>query len=487
MKMKIIFTLSAILFLGAAAHAQGFKVTLETPDYQSGLAYLTYYYGKNMNVEDSALVNSKGIAVFQKKEKLIPGVYSIVFPGKNKLFDFLVGQEQNITIKADTSDLIKKTLVTGSKENNLFAQYQKFVESKGVLLQKELDAYKSSKNKSDSSLHEKNYAQLNRELNNYRDTVVATHPTSMLAALLTSMKEPQVQNAHPVTRQDSLNNYYYYKKHYWDGITFMDDRIIRTPFFLPKLERYFREIVSPVPDSTIKESDYLLLLARSSPEMYKFLLNWLTDEYINPKYMGQDAVFVHLFEKYHSKGVSNWLNEKQMTAITNRAYMLMSNLIGEQAANLEMTDTAGKSQSLYNIKSSYIVICFWDPTCGHCREEVPKMDSVYKAKWKSEGVKMFGVLTESHEKEKWLQFINEHKMQSWVNVYQTDAQKKTIEDAKKPSYKQLYDVIQTPTLYLLDKDKRIVAKKLTLEQMDDVLQMKIKNKTNDSATDSTQN
>jgi peroxiredoxin len=167
--------------------------------------------------------------------------------------------------------------------------------------------------------------------------------------------------------------------------------------------------------------------------------------------------------------------------------MLMSNLIGEQAANLEMTDTAGKSQSLYNIKSPYIVICFWDPTCGHCRQEVPKMDSVFKAKWKSEGVKMFGVLTESHEKEKWLQFINEHKMQSWVNVYQTDAQKKTIEDAKKPSYKQLYDVIQTPTLYLLDKDKRIVAKKLTLEQMDDVLQMKIKNKTNDSATGSTQN
>ena len=104
--MKIIFTLSAILILGAAAHAQGFKVILETPDYKSGLAYLTYYYGKNMNVEDSALVTSKGIAVFQKKEKLIPGVYSIVFPGKNKLFDFLVGQEQNITIKADTSDLI---------------------------------------------------------------------------------------------------------------------------------------------------------------------------------------------------------------------------------------------------------------------------------------------------------------------------------------------------------------------------------------------
>ena len=151
-------------------------------------------------------------------------------------------------------------------------------------------------------------------------------------------------------------------------------------------------MLSPAPDSIIKESDYLLLLARSSPEMYKFLLNWLTDEYINPKYMGQDAVFVHLFEKYHSKGVSNWLNEKQMTAISNRAYMLMSNLIGEQAANLEMVDTSGITSPLYNIKSDYIVICFWDPTCGHCREEVPRLDSIYNAKWKNEGVKITGCL-----------------------------------------------------------------------------------------------
>jgi len=191
--------------------------------------------------------------------------------------------------------------------------------------------------------------------------------------------------------------------------------------------------------------------------------------------MGQDAVFVHLFEKYHSKGVSNWLNEKQMTAISNRAYMLMSNLIGEQAANLEMTDTAEIPSSLYNINSNYIVICFWDPTCSHCRIEVPRLDSIYNTQWKNEGVKMFGVLSESKEKQKWKEFINEHHLQNWINVYQTDEQKKAIEDAKKPSFKQLYDVVQTPTLYLLDKDKRIIAKKLTLEQMNDVLQMKIKN------------
>jgi thiol-disulfide isomerase/thioredoxin len=391
------------------------------------------------------------------------------------LFDFLVDKGQIIHIKADTTDLLNKTEITGSKENILFEQYQKFVASKGNFLQQELEAYKRSTTKEDSSAHEKKYKELNDELNNYRNEIIKDHPESMLAALLTSMKEPQVLNSHPVTREDSLKNYQYYKKHYWDGISFMDDRIIRTPFFLPKVEQYFRNVISPVPDSIIKESDYLLLLARSSPEMYKFLLNWLTDEYINPKYMGQDAVFVHLFEKYHSKGISNWLNEKQIKTISDRAYMLMANLIGQQAADLQMVDSNGISRSLYNVKADYIVVCFWDPTCGHCRVQVPRLDSIYKAKWKNENVKMYGVLTETKDFQQWKDFINEHKMNNWVNVYETEAQRKIVEQSKQASYKQLYDVIQTPTLYLLDKDKKIIAKKLTMEQLDDLLDVKIKN------------
>lgn len=145
--MKITFSLLLSCFAITFSNAQGYKVILQSPDYNSGLAYFTYYYGKNMNVQDSAMINSKGIAVFAGKEKLLPGVYSIVFPGKNKLFDFLVDKGQNIHIKADTTDLLNKTEITGSKENILFEQYQKFVNSKGKFLQEELEAYKRSRTK----------------------------------------------------------------------------------------------------------------------------------------------------------------------------------------------------------------------------------------------------------------------------------------------------------------------------------------------------
>jgi len=476
--MKIFFSLFFSVFAYSFADAQAYKITLSAPQYNGGLAYLTYYYGKNMNVQDSAIVNAKGVAVFSGPKKMLPGVYSVVLPGKSKLLDFLVAKQQIINISIpDTAEIIKSSTVTGAEENGLFQAYQKYIDEKGKLLHKELEAYQTSKTKADSTLHENNYKRLNNELNDYREKIIKEHPESMLASLFQSMKPVQVPDTHPVTHEDSLANYQYYKKHYWDGITFMDDRIIRTPFFLPKLQQYFENVIPQSPDSIIKDADYLLLLSRSAPEMYKFLLNWLTDEYIYPKYMGQDAVFVHLFNKYHSKGVSNWLNEKQMKTISDRAYMLMSNLIGEQAANLQMVDSSGAENPLYNIKANYIVVVFWDPSCGHCQHEVPRLDSIYNAKWKSEGVKMYGVLTEPKDFDLWKKFIREKNLGNWINVYETEAQRKMVEQAKQPSYKQLFDVTQTPTLYLLDKDKKIIAKKLTMEQLDDLLDVKIKNQT----------
>ena len=473
--MKRYLIILAAMFCFSQVQSQNFKVTLQTSQYKSGIAYLTYHMGKNLNVEDSAAVNSKGVAVFTGKKKLPPGIYALVLPGKSKSVDFLVDKEQFITVKIDTTDLINKTVVTGSSANILLQQYQKAIAAKASILDAERKAYNSSTTKADSALHEMNYIKLNKELNNYRENIIKTQPTSMMAALLNAMKDPAILNNKPITHNDSLQNYYYYKAHYWDGVTFMDDRIIRTPFFLPRLEKYYAELVVADADSIIKEADYQLLLARSSPEMFKFLLNWLTDEYISPKYMGQDAVFVHLFERYHSKGISSWLNEKQMETINRRAYMLMANLIGSKAADLEMLDTTGKPSPLYQVEADYTVVVFWDPTCGHCKEELPRIDSVYKARWKAHDVKMYGVLSaDSKEdlKPEWLKYIREHNLGEWVNVYQTKEIETANYAAQKPGYRQLYDVTLTPTIYLLDKNKSIIAKKLTWQQLDELLQVK---------------
>ena len=120
--MKLFFAVCITSIVSNNAFAQNFKVTLQAPQYKSGIAYLTYHMGKNLNVEDSAAVTNKGTAIFAGKKKLLPGIYAIVLPGKRISVDFLVDKEQVINVKVDTTDLINKTFITGSKENVLFQQ-----------------------------------------------------------------------------------------------------------------------------------------------------------------------------------------------------------------------------------------------------------------------------------------------------------------------------------------------------------------------------
>jgi Domain of unknown function (DUF4369)/AhpC/TSA family/Domain of unknown function (DUF5106) len=478
--MKKIFITLLVLCAAKLTFAQAYTISVQAKGYKGGLTYFTYYNGSNLNIQDSAIMKKDGSVTFSGKTKLLGGIYVLVLPDRRRV-DFLIDKEQKITIKLDSTDLVFKTIITGSRENILYQQYQKTVTTKGRLRDAERKAYSESTTKADSILHEKNFNAHSNDMSIYREGIIRNQPNSMMATLLLAMKDAPILMQNPITKEDSAANFYHYKKHFWDGITFMDDRIIRTPFFTPKLQRFYTDVEINA-DSVIKDIDYKLLLARSSPELYKYLLNWLTDFYLNPKYMGQDAVLVHLFNNYHSKGASYWLNDKQMEFISRRAYMLMSNLIGEQAANLEMIDTEDKPISLYSVNANFTVVCFWDPNCGHCKTEVPRIDSIYRASWKSKGVKIFAVLTPENDanvKAEWTKFIADNKIADWYHAYQTKAMIEADNAAQKPSFRQLYDVTSTPILYLLDKDKHIIGKKLTILQMNELLEAKLKNtKTN---------
>ena len=150
--------------------------------------------------------------------------------------------------------------------------------------------------------------------------------------------------------------------------------------------------------------------------------------------------------------------------------------MGSQASDIELPDSSGKNITLYTQQSPYMIVCFWDPTCGHCKEVLPQLDSMYKNKWKALGLKIYAVAKETDgTKKNWLDFIKEHSLDEWINVYCSKVDEKARIDAGIPGYSQLYDVQTFPTLYLLDKDKRIIAKKLSWQQMDEILGIKIKN------------
>jgi thiol-disulfide isomerase/thioredoxin len=217
----------------------------------------------------------------------------------------------------------------------------------------------------------------------------------------------------------------------------------------------------------------MLLSARTGKEIYPYLLTKFTNKYINPEYMGQDKVFVYIFENFYAKGDTSILNPASRKTITERAYSLMANQIGLPAPALNLTDTTGKNISLYTVVAPFTLVAFWDPNCGHCKEEIPRLDSMYIAKWKAKGVAVYSVNIYENEVPAWKKFLAEKNIsKKWVHVFQTKEAKQAEEKAGIPNYRQLYDISKTPTVYLLDKDKRIVAKQLSLEQFDKIMEAK---------------
>lgn len=474
--MKQLTVLFFALLAATCVNAQnGYEIPVEIKPFKKSYVYLGYYYGKIRALADSAMLDENSKGVFRGKEKLPGGIYFVVSPGKQILFELLIDRDQQFSISADSAKLPGGVVFTGSDDNKQFQQYSAFAGTTGAQIQELNKNYPSAKGRKDSAQINSRVQALTTSLQKYRDSLTRKNPQSFLAALFKAMNEPRVPpvSQHPGGRYDSNFVYEYFKAHFWDGVAFDDNRLVRTPFFEEKLEKYYRDLVSPAPDSLIKEIDHMLLYARSAPEMYRFLMVQFVQKYVNPQYMGQDAVFVHLFEKYINTGKAEFFTPQYKEFTMKRAYSLMANLIGKQAPQLDMVDTLEKPLPLYSQPADFTVICFWDPTCSHCKEVVPKVDSIFKARWQKEGVQVYGVKTDG-TKDEWLKFIHDHHLDGWKHVYQPSVREE--EDARegKPGYKQLYDVYQTPLLYLLDKDKRIIAKKLTYLQIDEVINARIR-------------
>lgn len=475
--MKRFLFLSCFSISLSVSAQTGYEIKVTFKPFKNQYIYLGHYFGKTYPIIDSAKLDANSQAVFKGSKKLPGGIYLVGYPNKAGFFEILVDKQQQFTIKADTTTLSKGAQFENSPDNDLFIHYQQFMAAKGKRISELQTQLKTAGNKADSTRITDELAKEDKAVTANREGIIKKNPSSLLSTLLITMREPELTGAlkSPANKEDSLTAYNYYKGHYWDGVNFWDGRLAYTPFFEEKVDKYFNQLVVPNPDSVIKEIDWMLGYASINEEMNKFLLIKFVNRYLNQKYMWEDAIFVHLFEKYFSQKTYSWLNDAGKKTITDRAYSLMANILGTPASDIELPDPKGTPVSLYALQANYTIVAFWDPTCGHCKEVLPKLDSFYQAKWKADGLKLYAVAKETDgTKKDWLGFIADNKLQEWSHVYYSKEADKARTDNGIPGYSQLYDVQSFPTLYLLDKNKRIIAKKLTYQQLDEIVQLKKK-------------
>jgi len=469
--MKKIFLLAGLIAsLGFSAVAKdGYKITVKFTDLKlkDSLVYLAHYYGKPLPTiykADSGYFDKNNTITFTSAESQIGGIYIILLGNHSTYFEFLLNNGDDMTITATSKDLPTGLEFKGSPENERFVAYQKYLRnfgSKQQELQKEIGAAKTA---SDTAAVRAKATVASKELIKYRMDYVRNYPHSLLANIFSALWIPTVpEGEHRLANGniDSTFPYTYYKKHYWDMFDFTDDRLVQTPIYDTKIDEYFNKLVLPTVDSMERESDTILAKTRGHKEIFKYTLWWLTRNAENSKIMGMDELFVYLVEKYFMKGDAYWLSQEDLQKYIDRVQKIAPNVLGNVGPEIEMQDFSGKKIKLSSVKAKYTMLVFWEPSCGHCQKELPQLDSAYNAALKAKGVKVYAIRTED-DPQKWQDFIKEHHLEDWINVYDPEH----LSD-----YRSKYDVYSTPVIYLLDENKKIIGKRLDHSNVGQVIEM----------------
>lgn len=463
-----VFLLVFLISQMAEGVNSGYEIKVRIKGLSDTICYLGNHFGDKQYVRDTVPVDHDGWATFKGKDSLPGGIYLVVLPSKT-YFEMIVN-EQKFTLETDTLDFIKDMKITGSLENKLFNEHQRFIiekTNKSQSLKTQLDQSKENKTKADSLRAEIN--KIDKEVKAYRFKIIQEYPNTFMAQIIRAMSEPEVPESPKDEKGniiDSTFQFRYYKAHYFDDLDFSDDRLLRTPIFYNKIKTYTQQLTVPLPDSIIIAVDTVIIKARANKEVFKYCVANFANFYETSKIMGYDKIFVHIAEKYYLTKEAFWADSALQAKILERVQKIKPNILGEPAYNMIMPDTGLVLRSLYAIKADYTILVFWDPTCSHCKVEIPKLAQYYdSAKTAGMKIEVFAVGIES-DIDLWKNYIKEQKLK-WVNV--SDLYNNT-------NFRNYYDIYSTPVIYLLDAEKRILAKRLDTEKVRDFIEHHSKEK-----------
>lgn len=452
-KQTLLFLLCFIAFQSFAG--DGYKIKLKiTNPVKDSVVYLAHYYARPFPAlykTDSSRIKN-GVASFNGKEKLNGGIYVLLLSDMATFFELILNNGDDINISVDTKHLPARLVIKNSPENEHFLKYEGYMNAYGIQQDSMKNRLAATHSASDTATIKAESERLFKAMTAYRKDLTSKYPNTFLAHVLNATQEidiPEGKHYLPDGKEDTTFAYHYYKTHFWDNFDFKDNRLVNAPLLHNKLDQYFNKVLEQIPDTIELYSDILLAKARGAEDLFKYSLDWMTNNAQTSKIMGMDEVFVYLVENYYMKGDATWLNPESLQKYIKRARDIAPNVIGNIAPELKMTDVDGKPQSLLNFNAKYTLLLFYSPDCGHCQQEIPKLDSVYRAILQKKGVKIFAVATE--DETKWKDFIKKNNMSDWMNVadwpHTTD-------------YHGKYDIYATPVIYLLDEKKIIRGKRL---------------------------
>ena len=212
---------------------------------------------------------------------------------------------------------------------------------------------------------------------------------------------------------------------YWDDFPLDDARVLTYPLIDNKLDTYFDNLR---PDAKLINDEIDKLIAKTGDcvEVRDYLIWYFYRKYYSPKYMNLDDIYIHLVDDYFKKLEMENVSESFVAMMADRSDYLKNLRIGSRLPEIG---------NLYSIKAEYITVVFYDKTCQKCAQEGRTLEDI---RTRHPEMVIFP-----------------------VEVNSTDIK----------NLLSKYDIQTTPMIYLLDRKKNIIAKRIKAGQVEQFLNM----------------
>lgn len=445
---KFIFSLFFFLDLNIV-FAQ--TVEIKIKNLENEKAYISSLSGEKATLVDSVIVVRKERFQFNlNNPKYHIGVYRLSFD-KNKWIDF-VNDDENVSISTNVNKVLDSLRVASSESNKLyytFSKLNKAYKTKTELLQliiarypKEDIYYKSTLNR---------LTQLQNEYVEFVNVTAQKKPQSFIAKYIRSAQLPVVDSLIPLDKQLA-----YLKSHALDNVDFNNSLLINSDLFSNKTIEYLTYYRNPQLPLELLEKEFMVAVdsilskVKINQLVYQHIVEYLIDGF---RKFGFDKVLDYIVENYVIKD-DLCLDVKTEGLIKRRIDQSKFLKNGNVVPNIIISDLTGKQIELNKITAEKTVIVFYASWCPHCKELLPKLNEFYKT-LKENKIEILTVSLDT-KKDDLQNFINTN-CPSLINV----------SDLKGWEGKAAIDyfIYATPTMFLVDNEKKIIGKPITMEEV----------------------
>ena len=455
--LSLAFFVSSSLYLWSQT-----DIKINIANYPSDTLILGYYLADRTLVKDTLLADSIGKFSYQQDSSMEAGMYLLVSQPQGSFYQILVPEDDQEFVANFDHLNPASVMFEGSEENTLFFDYLSFV----TRSREDKERLQITLADTDSALVsirdqlQKDLDAVDQVVELAQRAMIEKYPNS-ISALLVKSNLPFIFPEFEGTPDEvEVKQYEYYKKRYFDNVDLKHSAILRTPIIDQRINYYLNNLTHNEPDSIISSVDHILSSMDTESETFRYYLSRFLNDYGNSKFIGMDAIYVHLALNYYGKGLAPWVPENNLAEIVANARQLQPILIGQRAPDFTVYTQEGEAVNLSELDNEYTVLVFWRPGCAHCEKAMPDVLSFYE-NYKDKGVGVLAICTSTGDKYAscWEE-VEKKGMNVLMNVGDEFNRSRIFSN---------YFVKSTPKTFILDRDKVIKIKKVPAENLGAVL------------------